>query len=311
LNKLTLPPKKKQIDMLGLKTNWILILIVAVAASCTTGSKVASLREDADEAMENEAYAAALAGYEQIIASYRQEGNTDQCPVYGKAGIAALETGNLTKAVDYFQMDTYTPFATADTYYGLAKSYRSIDNLSKEILALKDYIELFPNGEHIDEVRARLFETYVESENWEFALELWPELPAQLRDKPEYLEQWFTVNLALGNNEVVDELAERLLKNDPDHIKALEWKAEKAYKLAEDHYQREMKAYEKNRTNKQYKILLAELDKVTAEFQVALEYYEKLYSLTAKPAYAQYISNIYVRFNDKEKADYYRKKAGN
>jgi hypothetical protein len=71
-----------------------------------------------------------------------------------------------------------------------------------------------------------------------------------------------------------------------------------------------MEAYDKNKTNKQYKRLLEELKVVTTEFKDAKSKYENLYRLNPKPSYAQYLSNIYVRLNDKEKADYYRSKAG-
>lgn len=288
----------------------ISIILFGFLMSCSTGSKMTSVRQTADQACVNGNYAAALTGYEQIIAQYKTEGRTSECPVYGKAGLAAMKTGDLTKAIEYLEMDTYTPYATAETYRGLAKAYRQIDNLSKEIMALKDYIEKFPQGEHIDEIRTRLFETYVESENWQFATDIWPLLSEDQKSNARMLGMWFKVNQELENKQETDKLADELLKLEPDNVPALEYKAEEAYHNAEDHYQREMKAYENNRTNRQYKHLLEELDKVTAEFKVALGYFEKLWKIDQKPRYARYMSNIYVRFNDKEKADYYREKSG-
>lgn len=287
----------------------LLIFLIALLAGCTTGSKVASVKKNADQAFNSANYTAALAGYEQIIQDFKAEGKTDECPVYGKAGLAAMETGNLNKALDYLQMDTYTPFASAETYRGLARGYKKIDNLSKEIMALNDYIEKFPEGEHINEMKTRLFETYVVSENWEFAEELWPGIPDSEKDEA-LISKWFTVNRALDKKDQADIISTRLLKLNPNHIPALEWQAEKAFDKAESHYQKEMQAYEKNKTNKQYKRLLAELKVVTTEFQDAKRQYKKLYDLEPKSEYARYLSNIYVRLNDKEKADYYRNKAG-
>ena len=40
-------------------------------------------------------------------------------------------------------------------------------------------------------------------------------------------------------------------------------------------------------------------------FKISLGYFETLYKLNPLPAYANYMGNIYVRFNDQEKADYY------
>lgn len=289
---------------------FIRVLLFVLLAGCTTGVNLKNVRQTADQAYARGEYSTALAGYEQIIAGYKQQNKTNECPVFGNAGQAALKTGKANKAIEYLEMDTYTPFATGQTYYGLAESFRMIDNLSKEIMALKNFIELFPEGAQIQTIRTRLFETYVESENWHLAQTLWPQLPAEEKSKIEILEKWFLVNRKLENSGECNKLADQLLNTNPDNIAALEYKAENAYWDAENHYQAEMKAYEKNKTNKQYKKLLAELDKVTAEFQIALDFYDKLYALNPKPEYAQYISNIYVRFNNKEKSEYYRKKAG-
>lgn len=287
-----------------------LLVIVMMVAGCSTTTKITDLKASADQAFAAGNYAVALAGYEQVIESYSTEGRTDQCPVYGKAGMAAMETGNTTKALEYLQMDVYTPFADAETYRSLATGYRKIDNLSKEIMALKDYLNKFPDGEHVKDVRKRLFETYVESENWEFARELWPEIDGSENDEA-LMSKWFTVNRALDNQEQVDEIAVQLLKMNPDHIPALEWQAQKAYDKAENHYLQEMEAYEKNKTNKQYKKLLEELKVVTTEFKDAKIRYEKLYHLDPKPEYARYLSNIFARLNDKQKAAYYRNLSGN
>jgi len=285
-------------------------VLLAILTACSTGSKIESVRQTAEQAFENGNYAVALTEYEKIIAEYKAEGRTGECPVYGKAGRAAMQTGDVDKALDYLQMDTYTPYVSAETYRAQARGYRKIDNLSKEIMALEDYLEKYPQGDDVGRVKTRLFETYVESENWEKATGLWPELPEESKRGEDMLEKWFEVNLELENLQVSEKLADELLQINPNHVKALEFKAEKAFNKAEDHYQREMKAYEENRTNRQYKRLLEELDKITEEFQVALGYYEKLWDMDPKPKYARYMSNIYVRFNDKEKADYYRNKAG-
>lgn len=287
---------------------WAVLLSVLFA--CTTGGKISSIRQSADQSFENADFAAALAGYESIIENYKAEGRTAECPVYGKAGLAAMEMGNINQGLDYLLMDTYTPYATAETYYAMAEGYRNINNLSKEIMALEDYLEKFPEGDNITQVKEKLFNTYVESENWEKATGIWQEIPEENKSGEEMLTKWFEVNLELENMQVSDKLAGELLQINPNHTEAMEFKARKAYDNAEEHYQREMKAYEQNRTNRQYKRLLEELDKITAEFKVALNYYEKLWDLDPKPKYARYMSNIYVRFNDEEKADYYRKKAG-
>jgi hypothetical protein len=88
---------------------------------------------------------------------------------------------------------------------------------------------------------------------------------------------------------------------------ALEWLAEKYYWLAENSYKAEMEAYEKNRTNKQYNQLLKAFETVSANFKTSLTYFKKLYDLDPSGEYATFLSNIYARLDDKEKAEYYKR----
>ncbi|MFW6352275.1 MAG: hypothetical protein ACOC2E_07790, partial [Bacteroidota bacterium] len=78
----------------------------------------------------------------------------------------------------------------------------------------------------------------------------------------------------------------------------------------EHRYQKEMKAYEKNRTRKQYKQLLDAFEVLNADFRRSLNYYLKLYEMKPEPRYARFIGNVYLRFDDKKKARYYHEKAG-
>jgi hypothetical protein len=48
---------------------------------------------------------------------------------------------------------------------------------------------------------------------------------------------------------------------------------------------------------------------VTAEFKLALTYFDKLYAVNPSPDYAKYIGDIYNRLDDKKKADYYYEKS--
>jgi tetratricopeptide (TPR) repeat protein len=122
------------------------------------------------------------------------------------------------------------------------------------------------------------------------------------------LEKYFELNKQLGNDEVCDSVSLALLELNPENVNGLEWNAVKIYHQAEQRYQQEMAKYEKNHTRSQYHILLKELDKVTADFRVALGYFEKLWKLNpdARSDYAGFMSNIHLRFNDEQKANYYR-----
>ena len=70
-----------------------------------------------------------------------------------------------------------------------------------------------------------------------------------------------------------------------------------------------MKAYKAKRTNSQYSRLLKALEQVYPDFRKSRDYYLKLYKIDPKKEYANYLGNIFTRLDDKEKAEYYYKKA--
>jgi hypothetical protein len=70
-----------------------------------------------------------------------------------------------------------------------------------------------------------------------------------------------------------------------------------------------MKAYEENKTRRQYDILVKAFKTVTVDFKRSLEYYTRLYNLYPKPEYARFLGNIYARLSDEKNAKYYQGKA--
>jgi tetratricopeptide (TPR) repeat protein len=290
------------------KLKWIVpIFIITFFLGCTSSKQITETKDTALTNFEIGNYAEALAEYEVIIADYKEQGKTAECPVYSQAGISALEVDKIDEGLRYLEMATYTPFADENTYSAMARTYRNIDNLSLEIEALEAYVEKFPNGAEIDQMTIRLFQTYVESENWDLAYDLWPEIEARVQMEINYIEDYYLVNEALGNEEKVEQLAGQLLDMNDENVIGLEFMAKKYYNIAENRYQVEMEAYENNKTRKQYAKLLKALDESTGEFKISLGYFETLYQLNPRPVYANYMGNIYVRFNDQEKADYYLK----
>jgi aminoglycoside/choline kinase family phosphotransferase len=85
--------------------------------------------------------------------------------------------------------------------------------------------------------------------------------------------------------------------------------AKKYFWRAENRYQSEMEAYEKNRTHRQYAQLLRAFEVLNADFHKSLNYFLRLYEKDPKPEYARFIGNIYLRFDDKSKARYYHSRA--
>ncbi len=70
-----------------------------------------------------------------------------------------------------------------------------------------------------------------------------------------------------------------------------------------------MKAYEANKTRKQYARPLKAFETMTLDFKKSLDYYTRLYRLFHKPENANYLGNIYARLSDEKNAKYYHDKA--
>ena len=253
--------------------------ILIVIFGCGGGKVLTEKRTNADTCFDAGNYESALVNYEEIIKIYKEHGNSDNCPVYTNAGIAAYNTGDYKKAIEYLKLDEYSNFKTGSTFYYLAKSFSKVDNLSLELLALQDYKKSYPNGEYISEVNIDLYNLYVETDNYEKALELYPVVSAGKQDDISLLYSYFSIYNGLDNTDSCNVIARRMLDVEDDNETALLWFGKKYYRLAEDRYQDEVKAYNANKTNKQYKKLLAALEIVTSDFKKSLGYFKKLYSI--------------------------------
>jgi tetratricopeptide (TPR) repeat protein len=288
------------------------IVILSVITSlvflgCGSGKQLAQNREMAETYYKVQNYSGALLEYEKVINVYETNNNTNDCQAYTSAGISAIKTGNTALAIVYLKKATNTRFANQNTYYYLSLAYNMIDNLSLEITTSNDYLNLFPDGDSIADVNYRLFFAYSESDNYDKALELWPDIIAGSSDNIELLEEYFMINRGLNNVDVCNEVAKNILSIDDNNIVAITWFGKQYYRKAEDKYQKEMKAYDKNKTNKQYRRLLKVLDEVTIDFKKSLTYFNQLYKLQPNSENANYLSHIYNRLSDKKKSDYYKK----
>ncbi len=285
------------------------IIIVAIIALLFTSCTVTKLTNEGQIAYEAENYEAALASWDQIIESVESKGKKAKAPIYFKSGTSALKLEQIDKARKYLESAKEVGYSLPELYASLAKVYKNIDNLSKEITALEIYREKYPQGNEINSIRARLLETYAESENWDLGIELWPEIEEQAQSDVGMLASYLIINKNLNNTTTCDKLAQQIIKLEANNITALEYYAEKYFWRAENLYVTEMKAYKNKKTSSQYKKLLKALDKVWPNFKKSRDYFLKLYKIDPMPEYAKYLGNIYTRYDDKKKAAYYYKKA--
>lgn len=281
------------------------IFIAFLAYSCAS----TQLTEEGNKKYMEGNYEEALKAYDQIIKNKESSGKKAKAPVYEKAGLAAFNLEQTDKARNYLESARGMQYSTPELYATLAKIYKIIDNLSKEITALETYHKKYPQGEEIKEVNARLLETYVESENWDYAVELWPGIEKQAQSDVDMLANYLIVNKNLENTSTCEELAQKIYKLEPKNITFLEYYAEKYFWLAENLYVKEMSAYKDNRTRSQYNKLLKALEKVWPNYQKSRDIYLKLYKMDPKPEYAKFLAQIYTRYKDEQKAAYYEKRA--
>ena len=288
--------------------NFSIILLFLFLFACTTGKQITHLTREAEIAYQQGDFILALEKYEKALEL--NQGNEKKADkLYKGAGLAAFALNDNSKALKYLEKVRFSSIAGENTYYALSVLYREIDNLSREISALKSYVTDFPDGSEFNKIQTRLFETLVESENYEDALELWESMEDSLKQDESLLTAYLIVNRETNNETVSNRTANELIKLNKDNPVALDWLAKKHFWLAENRYQKEMKAYEQNKTRRQYSQLLAAFEILNRDFRTSLNYFLRLYEINPTSEYAQYIGNIYVRFDDKQKANEYFRRA--
>jgi len=280
---------------------WIVVVTIFLTAFTLNTSAKGRRKDKAQLAYNQGHYEAALTLWKKSIARYERRDKAIRCPVYTKAGMAALKLGKDEEARALFQKAIYSASVSPVAFVELARLYRKVDNLSLEIDALEKYVKKYPAGKDINPMRERLFATYVESENQKEALELWDKLPQAFRDNVTHKADLLKVNIALNNTEVCNKLAAEIMKSEPKNITALDWEAKKYFWWAENRYKAEMQAYNKNKTRRQYVELLNAFKVVTINFKKSLVYFRKLYSLHPSSENALYLGNIYARLENVSK----------
>ena len=282
------------------------LIIVALMAGCS-GPKVivpaVSQKAVAEKATAEGNYAQAVEAWKQYfsVQPISEISGND----YAEAAQTAFKINDENLAISWFDQARFKNFADAEMYATLGKIYLSQQNISKELSALEFYASNFT--ENINEVNNRLFEIYFEIKLFDEAIVVWDKMDANVKNEISNLKTYFKINMEKKNNEVCDSLSLVILEKEPANVDALEWNGNKYYWLGENRYEREMDKYNKNKTNKQYKILLTELDMATADFKRALPFFEKLWKIEPGEKYASYFANIYARFGDETKVNYYKK----
>ncbi len=279
----------------------VLILFVACSGPKKVTTPVVSDKELAEQAEISGNHEKAL----ELWSRYFTKTPVEQVAGgdFAKAAQVAFKAGNTTQSVSWFDQARYKNFASAGMYLTLAEIFKGQQNISKELTALEYIQNHYP--EKSGAINSRLFEIYHEIREPEKALNVWKKMSQTEQSGLQVLNQYFELQKNLKDTLLCDSLANVLLEKDAKNVAALEWNAFQYYWKGENRYQREMEKYNKNKTNKQYKILLGELDKSTADYKKSLGYLERLWSIEPGKKYAGYFANIYARFGDENKVKYY------
>ncbi|WP_340112374.1 tetratricopeptide repeat protein [Maribellus mangrovi] len=279
------------------------LVVLIFLAGCSSTSQLTTLKSNAENFENAGDHSQAFKAWKSYLDQTSIEEVTGA--EFAKAAQTAYKAGQTEQAISWFDQARYKSFSSADMYQTLGAIYRNQDNISKELSALEYYTENY--GTENSEVNTRLFSIYSEIDEFEKAENAWDEMSASEKNTENHLVNYLVINEKLENEAIADSVATEILKINPDQPDALERMAKKYYWAGQNRYDREMKAYEQNKTRKQYRILLEELDKVTADFKKALPYLKKLWKQNPGKEYAAYFANIYARFGNEEKAEYYKK----
>jgi len=287
---------------------YVLALLVILTASTSAYPRTKIKKKDrAMAAFKKGDYTTSLALWSTYIAKYESRHKEKKCPYYTNAGIAAYHLNKIDEARNLLEHARYGLSEDAQTFAYLAKIYRKINNLSLEIDALENYVKKYPTAQHIHAIKKRLLFTYVESENWDKIQSLWKNIQTVSKDSIIYQASFLASQAGLGHIAVADSLATVILKKSPSNHTALDWRAKKYYTLAEDRYVSELADYKRHHTRAQYAILVKALNPITANYKRSLYYYNRLYHMQKTADYARNLGNIYMRLDDKPRADYYYK----
>jgi tetratricopeptide (TPR) repeat protein len=284
------------------KILWLAVLSGMIVGCGAPKVLVPSYKDDAKLATSQGDYTKAIEAWKQHFNQTTIEETAGKS--FAEAAKIAFKGGETDLALSWFDQAGYKFYSDAEMYSTLANIYKSKKNISKELSALEYFTDSISATSK--EINERLFDVYAEIDLHKKALQIWDRLDESAKNETSKLSTYFLIHKELKDTTVCDSVSLVLLEKKPSHAEALDWNAKKLYWLGENRYTSEMAKYEKNKTTRQYKVLLKELDLATADFKKSLVYFEKLWKINPGKKYASYFANIYARFGNEKKSKYYQ-----
>lgn len=290
-----------------MKKYLIIITIAVLTAACGTPKLVINNYNSAQSLATENNTEEAYSKIQEVVNYYESRSKAAPDSVYALAGNLALSTNNTNIAKEYLTKAQGLGYNSEDVILDLASVYNTINNVSLEIDQLTKFTELYPKSSHIFEVQKQLFHLYTTNDNNEKAVQIWDELNKEKFKDVQLMQDYVYLQNNLNNKTEAFNTSKKLLVLDPNNKIALYEIATHYFHLAENRYQREMKAYEKKKTRRQYQYLLEQLKLSEKDFKTSRMYFEQLFKLEQNSTYATYLMNINSRLNNEKKAEYYKK----
>lgn len=287
---------------MNFKSVLILINVMILIFGCSAPKMLVSEKANAEKATTAGDFAKAQQAWNLYFTQTPVENVTGVD--FANAAQTAFKNGDVNQSVSWFDQARYKNYADAEMYLTLAEIFNTQKNISKELWALEYVNENFREKQAT--INNRLFDIYYEIKMPEKALSVWTGMDEDSKSELQKLEKYFRLKKELKDTLICDSVSRVILEKDAKNLEALEWNAIKYYWLGENHYLQEMEFYNKNKTTRQYKILLKELDVATADMKKSLAYFETLWEIEPGEKYASYFANIYARFGDEKKVKFYQ-----
>jgi tetratricopeptide (TPR) repeat protein len=279
----------------------LIILSAALLLACNPTAKLPVIKSDADAAFESADYEKAYTLYSNYIDLAKANNVAIENDMIVKLAQACTQTDRTDEAIVLYEQ-----LLQNDQNIHLLAEYAQMlqrDGKANEELALWNKYSSSIRTAELKKLRIeRLIFLNASNENYPAIVTLFERKGSIQLSKEAQLA---CVN-ALANSKQTD-LAVRtcnsLLKENPDYIEALEWKAKYYYHKADERYKYEMAKYNKKKNATTYAYLRRDLKKVSADFRIARDTLIKLRQLDpSNKSYIRYLKNTYLRLDQKDKA---------
>ncbi|QZT36245.1 hypothetical protein K5X82_13320 [Halosquirtibacter xylanolyticus] len=282
------------------------LIVTAMMLSLTQCSPIAGLQKKYTSSLEQGDYQAALDYAEALMAEQGKDNKDVPAETYLMAGKSALKLKQTDKALKNLALAYSLGSSDAEMLSDLALIYKQKGEMSKEMRVLNDLMKQ-TDSEYAKALNERYFMINVEAELYDKADTLWQTQTPAFKESKEGLTAYLMICYKLRKSNEVSATAKKLVKLDPTNYLARRTLAIDVYYIADDHYKKAMATYNKNKTRRNYAILLKELIKSGKNYRYALSKLKAVYKIQKEKHLALYISNVYARLNDKKMMAYYKR----